>query len=75
LNFKLNVAEEKIDGSNLGLHFSDDWTLVTQHRGHSINPLSEAQYSKLQHWIKVHAQDLKKILGMLNLMSLPHSIQ
>lgn len=57
-------AEEKVDGSNLGLSFDKDTReLRFQKRGHWVSPSSEAQYAKLEVWASMHHAALWEMLG------------
>ncbi|GMH43491.1 hypothetical protein BSKO_11413 [Bryopsis sp. KO-2023] len=57
------ICEEKVDGSNLGLSFDENWNLRAQKRGHWVTSVSEAQYAKLDGWIKKHRASLFDVLG------------
>src|SRR4051812_40733093 len=51
------IVEEKIDGTNVGIHFSDDGKLVLQCRGHLITEGMHPQYDLFKQWVaaKQHA--------------------
>ena len=44
------VVEEKLDGTNVGIHFSDDGKLVLQCRGHLITEGMHPQYDLFKQW-------------------------
>lgn len=47
------IVEEKIDGTNVGIHFSDEGQLVLQCRGHLITEGMHAQYDLFKQWATV----------------------
>jgi hypothetical protein len=47
------IVEEKIDGTNVGIHFSDVGQLVLQCRGHLITEGMHAQYDLFKQWATV----------------------
>ena len=47
------VVEEKIDGTNVGIHFSDEGELVLQCRGHLITEGMHPQYDLFKQWAVV----------------------
>lgn len=47
------IVEEKIDGTNVGLHFSDDGAMVLQCRGHHITEGMHPQYDLFKQWAAV----------------------
>ena len=56
------IIEEKIDGANLGIHFSSNGTLYAQNRGHFLIEPFEGQWRPLKNWIDVHIDDLFDVL-------------
>jgi len=44
------IVEEKIDGTNVGVHFSADGTMNLQSRGHLIAEGMHPQYDLLKQW-------------------------
>jgi hypothetical protein len=44
------IVEEKIDGTNVGIHFSDEGVLVLQCRGHLITEGMHPQYDLFKQW-------------------------
>ncbi len=44
------IVEEKIDGTNVGIHFSPDGELVLQCRGHEIREGMHPQYDLFKQW-------------------------
>jgi len=57
------IVEEKIDGTNVGLHFSDDGELVLQCRGHLITEGMHPQYDLFKQWAAVKRHVLEQRLG------------
>lgn len=47
------IVEEKIDGTNVGIHFSSDGEMVLQCRGHVITEGMHAQYDLFKQWTTV----------------------
>ena len=47
------IVEEKIDGTNVGIHFSSDGKLVLQCRGHLITEGMHPQYDLFKQWTVV----------------------
>ncbi|QDV52263.1 RNA ligase family protein [Gimesia fumaroli] len=56
------IVEEKIDGTNVGLHFSQSGELVLQCRGHLINEGMHPQYDLFKQWAVVKRSDLERML-------------
>jgi hypothetical protein len=56
------IVEEKIDGTNVGLHFSDDGELVLQCRGHLITEGMHPQYDLFKQWAAVKRHILEQRL-------------
>lgn len=56
------VVEEKIDGTNVGLHFSDGKQIL-QCRGHEITAGMHPQYDLFKQWATVKQDVFAKILG------------
>jgi hypothetical protein len=58
------VIEEKLDGSNSGISFDADRTLILQSRGHVLTGgLRELQFNLLKRWANHHVAALREILG------------
>lgn len=57
------IVEEKIDGTNVGLHFSSEGELVLQCRGHLITEGMHAQYDLFKQWAAVKRPMLEERLG------------
>ena len=57
------IVEEKIDGTNVGIHFSDEGQLVLQCRGHLITEGMHAQYDLFKQWATVKRYVLEERLG------------
>lgn len=56
------IVEEKIDGTNVGLHFSGG-ALVLQCRGHLITQGMHPQYDLFKQWAAVKRNTLHQMLG------------
>lgn len=57
------IVEEKLDGTNVGIHFSKDGELVLQCRGHLITEGMHPQYDLFKQWTTVKQQILEDMLG------------
>ena len=57
------IVEEKIDGTNVGIHFSDDGEMVLQCRGHLITEGMHPQYDLFKQWTAVKRHVLEERLG------------
>lgn len=53
------VVEEKIDGTNVGIHFAKDGDLILQCRGHLITEGMHPQYDLFKQWAVVKRPDLE----------------
>ena len=63
------VIEEKLDGSNAGISFDADGTLVLQSRGHVLTGgPRERQFDLFKRWASSHRESLQGILGSRYLM-------
>jgi hypothetical protein len=56
------IVEEKIDGTNVGLHFSVKGEMVLQCRGHLVTEGMHPQYDLLKQWAAVKRNVLEKRL-------------
>ncbi len=56
------IVEEKIDGTNVGIHFSTDGQLVLQCRGHLITEGMHPQYDLFKQWTVVKRPVLEERL-------------
>jgi len=56
------IVEEKIDGTNVGIHFSDEGELVLQCRGHLITEGMHPQYDLFKQWATVKRYVLEQRL-------------
>jgi len=56
------VVEEKLDGTNVGIHFTTSGRLVLQCRGHEITPSMHAQYDMFKQWTTVKRPVLESML-------------
>jgi len=57
------IAEEKIDGTNVGIHFSEDGELILQCRGHLITEGMHPQYDLFKQWATVKRHELESRLS------------
>lgn len=57
------IVEEKLDGTNVGIHFTGDGRLVQQCRGHEITEGMHPQYDLFKQWVAVKRPVLETILG------------
>ena len=62
------IVEEKIDGTNVGIHFSDAGQLVLQGRGHLITEGMHPQYDLFKQWAAVKRHALEQRLENRYLM-------
>ncbi|GAB5440561.1 MAG: RNA ligase family protein [Fuerstiella sp.] len=56
------IVEEKIDGTNVGIHFSDSGEMVLQCRGHLITEGMHSQYDLFKQWASVKRHLLEEQL-------------
>lgn len=56
------IVEEKLDGTNVGLHFSEEGELVLQCRGHLITEGIHPQYDLFNQWVAVKRDVLEQRL-------------
>ncbi|PQO26513.1 RNA ligase family protein [Blastopirellula marina] len=56
------IVEEKLDGTNVGVHFSDAGELVLQCRGHLITEGMHPQYDLFKQWAAVKRLVLEEML-------------
>lgn len=57
------IVEEKIDGTNVGIHFDNDREMVLQCRGHLITDGMHPQYDLFKQWAAVKRYVLEERLG------------
>ena len=57
------LAEEKVDGANLGLSLTKGYEVRCQNRSHYVNPQSHAQFRSLQSWLDEHTGALCQLLA------------
>jgi hypothetical protein len=57
------IVEEKIDGTNVGIHFTAGGEMVLQCRGHVITPGMHPQYDLFKQWAMVKRPTLQRMLG------------
>ncbi len=56
------VAEEKVDGANLGLSLTKDYEVQAQNRSHFVCSQTHAQFRPLGQWIDEHSWALCQLL-------------
>lgn len=56
------IIEEKLDGTNVGIHFSNDGEIVLQCRGHVITEGMHPQYDLFKQWATVKRNTLEECL-------------
>lgn len=57
------IVEEKIDGTNVGIHFAGNGDLVLQCRGHLVTEGMHPQYDLFKQWTAVKRAVLEERLG------------
>ena len=57
------IVEEKIDGTNVGIHFTSTGRMVLQCRGHEITEGMHPQYDLFKQWAQVKRLVLESMLG------------
>ena len=57
------IVEEKIDGTNVGIHFRADGAMALQCRGHLITEGMHPQYDPCKQWASVKRPVLEERLG------------
>ena len=57
------VVEEKLDGTNVGIHFTTAGRMVLQCRGHEITAGMHPQYDLFKQWTTVKRPVLEAMLG------------
>jgi len=57
------IVEEKLDGANVGIHFSEADELVIQCRGHLLTEGMHPQYDLLKQWAAVKRNVFEDMLG------------
>src|SRR5437868_15114956 len=56
------IVEEKLDGTNVGIHFTVSGRMVLQCRGHEITEGMHPQYDLFKQWTAVKRPLLEKLL-------------
>ena len=56
------IAEEKVDGSNLGFSLSKDYEVKAQNRSHWVCANSHSQFKGLEKWLEEHSWALCQLL-------------
>src|SRR5437667_10866903 len=57
------IVEEKLDGTNVGIHFTSADRMVLQCRGHTITERMHPQYDLFKQWTSMTRSLLKEMLG------------
>ncbi len=57
------IVEEKIDGTNVGIHFADNGQMFLQCRGHLITEGMHPQYDLFKQWAAVKSSVLQSMLA------------
>ena len=57
------IVEEKLDGTNTGIHFTPGGRLILQCRGHEITEGMHSQYDLFKQWTSVKRPVLEAMLG------------
>lgn len=57
------IVEEKVDGTNVGIHFTSRGRMVLQCRGHEITEGMHPQYDLFKQWTSVKRPVLEAMLG------------
>ena len=57
------IVEEKLDGTNVGIHFTSRGRMVLQCRGHEITEGMHPQYDLFKQWTSVQRPTLEATLG------------
>ena len=57
------IAEEKLDGTNVGIHFNSAGRMVLQCRGHEITEGMHPQYDLFKQWVAVKRPVLEDMLA------------
>lgn len=57
------IVEEKLDGTNVGIHFTPAGRMVLQCRGHEITEGMHPQYDLFKQWTAVKRETLEGMLG------------
>lgn len=52
------VVQEKVDGTNVGVHFEEDWVPVCQKRSGVIGQGEHEQYVRFRDWVYGQVEDL-----------------
>lgn len=64
LKGKYLVIEEKIDGANCGISFSNDGKLLLQSRGHYLTGgYRERHYNLFKQWASIHQEEFFNVIG------------
>lgn len=57
------IVEEKVDGTNVGIHFTSNGRMVLQCRGHEISEGMHPQYDLFKQWAAVKRPVLEEMLA------------
>lgn len=56
------IVEEKVDGTNVGIHFNAEGRMILQCRGHEIGEGMHPQYDLFKQWVAVKRPILEQML-------------
>lgn len=62
------IVEEKLDGTNVGIHFNSRGRMVLQCRGHEITEGMHPQYDLFKQWTSVKRPVLETMLGTRHIL-------
>jgi len=62
------IVEEKLDGTNVGIHFNSRGRMVLQCRGHEITEGMHPQYDLFKQWTSVKRPVLEGMLGTRHIL-------
>jgi len=62
------IVEEKLDGTNVGIHFNSRGRMVLQCRGHEITEGMHPQYDLFKQWTSVKRPVLEAVLGTRHIL-------
>ena len=58
----LSSSIQKVDGANLGLSLTRDYTVVAQNRSHTVCSATHTQFKGLDDWLEEHSWALCQLL-------------
>lgn len=57
------VIQEKVDGSNVSVHFEEEWNPIIQKRSGLVLNDDQEQYQHFRKWVHTHLEPLWELLG------------